>query len=109
MADPITSRLLPQAALLLRSPEPARPPDLDAPAGEAPGTQFIEMLRTEINKINDLQVYSDDASKALVTGETGDLHGTMLALTRADLSFRLMTQVRNKALDVYHEMMRMAL
>jgi flagellar hook-basal body complex protein FliE len=32
----------------------------------------------------------------------------MLALQKADLSFRLMMQVRNKIVEAYHEVLRMS-
>jgi len=35
------------------------------------------------------------------------LHDTMLALEKADLSFRLMMQVRNKIVEAYQEVIRM--
>jgi flagellar hook-basal body complex protein FliE len=35
----------------------------------------------------------------------GGLHTAMIAMTRADLSFRFLTQVRNKAVEAYREMM----
>ena len=37
----------------------------------------------------------------------GDLQETMIALEKADVSFRLMMQIRNKVLDAYQEIMRM--
>jgi len=39
--------------------------------------------------------------------ENKDIHGTMLALEKADLSMRLMLQVRNKLVSAYEEVMRM--
>ena len=41
------------------------------------------------------------------TGESVDLHEMMIAMEKADISLRLMVQVRNKAIDAYHEIMRM--
>jgi flagellar hook-basal body complex protein FliE len=34
------------------------------------------------------------------------LHDTMIAMEQADVSFRLMMQVRNKIVDAYQEIMR---
>ena len=44
-----------------------------------------------------------------MTGASGDIHGTMIALAKADMSFRLLLQVRNRALEAYQEIMRMNL
>ena len=41
------------------------------------------------------------------TGDSVNLHELMLAMEKADISLRLMVQVRNKAVDAYQEIMRM--
>jgi len=43
----------------------------------------------------------------MVTGESRDLHEVMLAVEKANISFQFLTQVRNKALDAYQEIMKM--
>jgi flagellar hook-basal body complex protein FliE len=43
----------------------------------------------------------------LLVTENKDIHGTMLALEKADLSMRLMLQIRNKLVSAYEEVMRM--
>jgi flagellar hook-basal body complex protein FliE len=42
-----------------------------------------------------------------MTGESQDLHTTVIAMQKADLSFQLMMQVRNKIVEAYQEIMRM--
>jgi flagellar hook-basal body complex protein FliE len=44
---------------------------------------------------------------AAVTGESPDLHRTIIALQTADLGFQLGLQVRNKLVGAYEEIMRM--
>ena len=41
------------------------------------------------------------------TGGPTDLHDVMIAMEKADISLRLMVQVRNKAVEAYQEIMRM--
>jgi flagellar hook-basal body complex protein FliE len=53
-----------------------------------------------------LQVADQTILKAN-TGESVDLHEMMIAMEKADISLRLMVQVRNKAIDAYQEIMRM--
>lgn len=60
-----------------------------------------------IGKVNDLSQQSDQAVQKLATGENRDLHGTMIAVEKASVSFLFMSQIRNKALDAYQEVMRM--
>ncbi|MGO9212512.1 MAG: flagellar hook-basal body complex protein FliE [Syntrophales bacterium] len=40
-------------------------------------------------------------------GNSGSIHDAVIALEKADLSFRKMIQVRNKILEAYQEVMRM--
>ena len=43
----------------------------------------------------------------VLAGGEGNLHETMLALEKADVSMRVAMKVRNKILDAYNEVMRM--
>ena len=69
--------------------------------------QFGEMLKDAINEVNELQKKADEAvEKQTVSGDTTDLHKTMIALQKAEVSFQTMMQVRNKILKAYEEIMR---
>lgn len=84
-------------------------PDL-APAGSA-GTSgasgFLDSLKSAIGTVNDTQLEAGRAVGALMTGETQDIHRTMVALQQADVSFQLMMQIRNKLVAAYEEIQRM--
>ena len=71
------------------------------------GNKFGEMLKTSINEVNQAQVSADRAAEQIAAGETKNLHGAMIKLEEADISLRLMVQVRNKAVEAYQEIMRM--
>ena len=71
------------------------------------GGSFGQVLRDAINTTNDLQQQSNLEIQRLMAGETQDLHETMIAVQKADLSFQMMMQVRNKLLQAYQEIMRM--
>ena len=50
------------------------------------------------------------ADNAIVESSTGgqvDLHEVMISMEKADISLRMLVQVRNKAIDAYQEIMRM--
>ena len=47
-----------------------------------------------------------EAVQKLMTGESQDLHATLIAVQKADLSFQMMMQVRNKIIQAYQEIMR---
>ena len=72
------------------------------------GVSFGEMLNQSIEKVDGLQKAADGAIQDLVTGQNKDLHNTMIAMEKADISFRLMMQVRNKIVEAYQEISRMA-
>jgi flagellar hook-basal body complex protein FliE len=84
-------------------------PDV-APSGSARAvgdSGFLDSLKTAIGKVNDTQMEAGRAVGALMTGETQDLHRTMVALQQADVSFQLMMQIRNKLVTAYEEIQRM--
>jgi flagellar hook-basal body complex protein FliE len=72
------------------------------------GTEsFGEMLKGAIGDVAKLQREADNAIQELAAGENKDIHRTMIALEKADVSFQLMMQVRNKVIAAYEEIMRM--
>jgi flagellar hook-basal body complex protein FliE len=77
-----------------------------APAGEN-GASFSSLLRQSVDQVNQYQHQADQAIKELTAGRSKNIHETMLTIERADSSLKLMTQVRNKVLDAYKEIMRM--
>ena len=75
------------------------------PAASSDGSgNFFEEL---VTKVGDLQSQADNKIKNMVTGESRELHEVMLAVEKANISFQFLTQVRNKALDAYQEIMKM--
>ena len=68
---------------------------------------FGQMLTESIEKVNEAQQSADHSIKELAAGRTKNIHDTMLQIENADVSLKLMMQVRNKVLDAYKEIMRM--
>ena len=88
------------------------PPINDLKVGPEPQKQNVEVngLRTFeklLQEVNQQQLKAEDKQIDLIVSEKKDIHGTMLALEKADLSMRLMLQVRNKLVSAYEEVMRM--
>jgi len=71
------------------------------------GTDFMDFLNNELQKVDAMQKNADVASIALATGKTEDIHTVMIALEKASLSLGLTVEVRNKVLDAYNQIMRM--
>ena len=70
---------------------------------EGAGKFFSEL----VSKVNDIQTKSDKSVQALASGENKNLHEVMISVEKASISFQFMSQVRNKALEAYQEVMRM--
>ncbi len=79
----------------------------EAPKVEKTNASFSEMLKDSIDKVGELQKDANEQTEKLVKMEEQDIHGTMIAVEKADLSFQLMMQIRNKIINAYEEIMRM--
>ena len=86
--------------------KPAEVPGTAAPA-EPGKASFGEVLKDSLKQVNSLQQEADASIQSLATGGAASLHDTMLAIQKAELSFKLMMQVRNKIVDAYQEVLRM--
>lgn len=77
------------------------------PNQKAEGKTFTQHLKEGVQQVNTEHTVAEKMATDLSTGRSGNIHETMLAATTAELSFNLMVQVRNKALEAYTEIMRM--
>lgn len=95
--------------LTIRAIAPVPVPDAAAtsrsPSVGQPG--FLASLKEAIAKVNAIQLEANQAAEQLITGQTQDVHQTMVALQKAEVSFQLMMQVRNKLVAAYEEIQRM--
>jgi flagellar hook-basal body complex protein FliE len=73
----------------------------------AGASDFSDALIAAVNKVNDLHHNADKSIQSIQTGNTGNLHETIIALEKADISFRTLLTVRNKIIEAYQEIMRM--
>jgi flagellar hook-basal body complex protein FliE len=68
--------------------------------------EFSERLKSAVLDVNSNQNIGDASIEAVIKGEMG-IHEGMLALGKANTSLKLLTQVRNKVMTAYNEVMRM--
>lgn len=68
---------------------------------------FADTLKEAVNSVNVAQKEADVKMQELATGKTKNIHDVMLTAEKADISLRLMTQVRNKIIEAYQEIMKM--
>jgi flagellar hook-basal body complex protein FliE len=96
MSNPVSSlRILPAELDALRTPQP------DA------GSGFKETLQNAMDQVETAQGTAQAKVADLLNGNGMDVHSAMIAVEKADLSFQLMMQVRNKIVAAYQEVSRM--
>lgn len=85
----------------------ARPKPVSAtPEPGAPS--FSEMLGQAVGKVNETQQASNQLATAFEMGKSGvDLTDVMIASQKASVSFQAMSQVRNKLVQAYQDIMQM--
>ncbi len=87
---------------------PSLPGSKSAESKQSIPKTFGTVLKDAITDINKLQSNADDAISKVQVDNTGSIHEAMIALEKANISFRAMMQVRNKIVDAYQEVMRMS-
>ena len=85
-------------------------PSLDAPIGgersaEATGSRFAELVSGLIGEVNEKQKAAEADATGLAKGEV-DIMDAVMSLNEADLSLRMMMQLRDRALDAYQRILR---
>jgi len=89
----------------MAAPKSATPTDAVQAAGS---TSFADLLGSAVNKVNDTQQASNQLSTAFEIGKSGvDLTDVMIASQKASVSFQAITQVRNKLVQAYQDIMQM--
>jgi len=68
---------------------------------------FMQTLESVVNQVNDVQSDASQKVQDLLRGNGQDLHAAMIAVEKADLSFQLMMQVRNKIIQAYQTVSQM--
>jgi len=68
---------------------------------------FSSILQNAVGQVDGKLKSGEVEQGKLLTGETTNLHQSMIAMQEANLSFSLMVQVRNKLVDSYQELMKM--
>ncbi|QVM89933.1 flagellar hook-basal body complex protein FliE [Pseudomonas entomophila] len=87
----------------MSTPKTAAAPEL------APGqSSFADMLGQAIGKVHETQQASSQLANAFEIGKSGvDLTDVMIASQKASVSFQALTQVRNKLVQAYQDIMQM--
>ena len=68
---------------------------------------FWDTLKDTFTQIQQAQNDADQQVTDLVSGKGEDIHSAMTAVAKADLSFELVMQVRNKIVQAYQQVSQM--
>ena len=71
------------------------------------GGKFVETLQQSMNQVEGTQGEAANQVAQILNGKGADLHSAMIAVEKADLSFQLMMQVRNKIVQAYQQISSM--
>jgi flagellar hook-basal body complex protein FliE len=79
---------------------------LDA-GSDAGGLSFGDVLKNAVSSVNALHDTAATQVSNLLQGGGGDMNNVMIAVEKADVSFQLMMQVRNKIVNAYQDIEKM--
>lgn len=68
---------------------------------------FGDMLKNAVDSVDEASKEADQKVEDLVAGRTENVHEVTVSMQKAQLSFELMTQIRNKVMETYRELSRM--
>ncbi len=75
----------------------------------SPASGFKEVLDKSIDAVNKSLEEAGKSAAGLVSGQHSNIHETMIAIEKANISFRLMTKAQNKVVEAFQEIMRLQL
>ena len=76
---------------------------------ETSSTPFGDYVKRSLTEVNGQMLNADQAINDLATGKNQDIHNTMIAMKKAEISFELVLQIRNKLMTAFDEIRRMSI
>jgi flagellar hook-basal body complex protein FliE len=76
-------------------------------AGDAEGMGFGDVLKSAVHTVDAVNDNAAAQVSNLLQGGSGDMNSVMIAVEKADVSFQLMMQVRNKIVSAYQDIEKM--
>ncbi len=70
-------------------------------------TSFSQALGEALKSANETIIQSENMSEKIATGEIKNIHDVTIAAQKAQIALQLTTQVRDKVVESYQEIMRM--
>jgi flagellar hook-basal body complex protein FliE len=77
-------------------------------SGESKGnTDFKKILGNAIDKVNSTVENAEQATQDFATGKTTDISSVLVTAEKADIALQLTTEITNKIISSYQDIMRM--
>lgn len=114
MINPITPQILPQALARpqgidgLQPVMPGMPGDIQGTPGVKKTETFGDLIGGLVSEVDAKGKAAEAEVRKLMLGETDNIHQSMISMQESGLAFSLLVEVRNKLVDSYQELMRMA-
>lgn len=83
-----------------------RPTSPTQEAGQT-GATFAKVMDRLLGQVSGPQQEADQAVRDLATGRTDNIHDVMLAVAKADLTFRMILEIRNRLAEGFQEVLRL--
>ena len=83
------------------------PVPLTEESGASGESSFSDMITEAIESVDASQKIADQNVQDIITGQSDDIHEVMISMEKAQLSFQLMVEMRNKVVETYQELSRM--
>jgi flagellar hook-basal body complex protein FliE len=81
----------------------------ETPMAAAQPSEFANLMKNSVDQIAGMQNQATALANAYEAGDKSvDLTKVMLEVQKASLAFRAMTEVRNKLVDAYQQVMNMS-
>jgi len=77
--------------------------------GEKSSVDFAKMLSDAVEKVNSLQKNADQMANDFALGKISNIHDVIIEAEKASVALKLTTEVRDKIIEAYREIMRMQL
>lgn len=69
--------------------------------------QFVDTLKQTLQQAQQIQSEADQRVSSVVSGQGGDIQAAMVAAEKANLSFEMVMEVRNKIVQAYQDVYNM--
>lgn len=68
---------------------------------------FSDMMKDNIDKVNNLQIKSDQITEDFAMGKIDNIHDVTIAAEKAKMAMNLTLAIHGKVVDAYNKLMRM--